>query len=309
MDVTAAVLKLCDQKPICSLNFYNNTLGKGLPCRVDSVQIDWKCQPLPLSIQPVPFAEEKNCSDCINFVAIGDYGGQSASPYYTSTQVATAAGMADLAAQVKSKFVLALGDNFYDVGVTNSTLFRFTSTWVNVFTQPPLQTNWYFVAGNHDWYGDVSAEINYARGVFTGKKWVFPSLNYDMVKTIPGSNRTAHFIFFDSYHLSIESHKGPVDYDWQRYCMAWLNYTLSNSYSHWKLLITHYPILSVVKHGPNPVISNLLQPLLEQYKVDFMICGHDHNSQHIIHPGTKGWAVNHFVVGGAHLDKVLLPSS
>ncbi len=49
----------------------------------------------------------------LNFVALGDWGGESNAPYTTPYESATAAGMAKVASEINSQFVLALGDNFY----------------------------------------------------------------------------------------------------------------------------------------------------------------------------------------------------
>ena len=59
-------------------------------------------------------------SSSLNFLAIGDWGGEEKSPYYTSAQKLGAAGMQKVAKSIDSKFVLALGDNFYYHGIPRS---------------------------------------------------------------------------------------------------------------------------------------------------------------------------------------------
>ena len=48
----------------------------------------------------------------------------------------------------RSKFVLAMGDNFYDKGIQgDATDSRFQSTFEDVYTYESLQTPWLVLAG------------------------------------------------------------------------------------------------------------------------------------------------------------------
>eukprot|EP01035_Chromulina_nebulosa_P023117 gene23117-29954_t len=85
----------------------------------------------------------------INFLAVGDWGGQQTSPYYTSGQKDSVAGMDKIATSVNAEFIVALGDNFYNSGVTKESDPRFEQTFETVYTPSSLQKNWYLIAGNH----------------------------------------------------------------------------------------------------------------------------------------------------------------
>jgi tartrate-resistant acid phosphatase type 5 len=65
--------------------------------------------------------------------------------------------------------VLALGDNFYNDGVTNVSDPRFTVTFEDAFNSPHLFADDHFrvVGGNHDHDGpaNITAQIAYGRGV------------------------------------------------------------------------------------------------------------------------------------------------
>lgn len=56
---------------------------------------------------------------------MGDWGGQPTPPYYTYDEKLTAIRMGQIADLHDVKFVMAVGDNFYDEGVRNVDDFRF----------------------------------------------------------------------------------------------------------------------------------------------------------------------------------------
>ena len=58
-------------------------------------------------------------------------------------------------------FTLALGDNFYFNGVKNEYDPRFKNTFEDVFTEKNLNMPWFMQLGNHDYYGNASAQIAY----------------------------------------------------------------------------------------------------------------------------------------------------
>lgn len=139
---------------------------------------------------------------------------------------------------------------------------RFNYTFQNVYSQPGWNNTWYLVAGNHDHYGNVSGQVAYTQRDPTGR-WYFPALNYDVVFNISDSV-SAHFIFLDTcafssaptptpsplsyvcsrYDLTSESHRLPPNVTRASETLAWLNSTLAQSRSKWRLLFTHYPYLS-----------------------------------------------------------------
>lgn len=65
----------------------------------------------------------------LNFVAVGDWGGQTDSPYTTQGEESVAEQMGKTAAQMGSQFTLALGDNFYENGVADVDDPRFKETF------------------------------------------------------------------------------------------------------------------------------------------------------------------------------------
>ena len=91
-----------------------------------------------------------NCNYLIMYInLLPSHEGVDTPPYYTKGQLTSAAGMSKVASAINSQFVLALGDNFYDDGVTEEADPRFQETFEDVYTQDSLQNNWYAIAGNH----------------------------------------------------------------------------------------------------------------------------------------------------------------
>eukprot|EP01035_Chromulina_nebulosa_P018415 gene18415-24119_t len=54
------------------------------------------------------------------FLQIADWGGISNNPFYTPSQLSTAIGMKHKADELNMQFVVALGDNFYDNGISGT---------------------------------------------------------------------------------------------------------------------------------------------------------------------------------------------
>ncbi len=80
----------------------------------------------------------------LRFLALGDWGGIDFFPYHTQEQLDTADGMAKVAAEQESEFVLALGDNFYYAGLMDDAFakMRFEDTFEKVYYHDELQVPW-----------------------------------------------------------------------------------------------------------------------------------------------------------------------
>lgn len=236
----------------------------------------------------------------ISFLALGDWGGQENSPYYTPSEKSCSMQMGDQASMVAANFTIALGDNMYYHGVRNEDDARFNETFESVFTAPSLQHKWYVIAGNHDHYGNVTGEIAYSSH---SKRWTFPSLYYNKIFQIPGSKATLEIVLIDTVILSgisdfndpskpyemIHDRKAVVD-QWK-----WINDTLKSSTADWLLVAGHYPVYSIAEHGPTKVLIEKLNPMLRENKVTAYLSGHDHNMQHLYESG-----IDYFVIGAGH---------
>ena len=65
----------------------------------------------------------------LNFLVVADWGGDGIWPYYTLAQRHNAEQMGKAAEVIGSQFTVALGDNFYPLGVTDVDDSRFKTTF------------------------------------------------------------------------------------------------------------------------------------------------------------------------------------
>ena len=78
---------------------------------------------------PLSATKERAPASSLNFMVVGDWGGQDNPPYYTDPEQDVAEQMGQIAAQMGAQFTLSMGDNFYDNGVTNVDDQRFKETF------------------------------------------------------------------------------------------------------------------------------------------------------------------------------------
>ncbi|XP_050401962.2 tartrate-resistant acid phosphatase type 5 [Patella vulgata] len=242
----------------------------------------------------------------LNFFAIGDMGGAPKFPYTTPIQVATAREMGILANQLEPEFILALGDNFYTMGVKNVDDPRLKETFENIYKNPALQVPWYLLAGNHDHYGNVSAEIAYTN---RSKRWNFPELYYTQSFTIPATSNTVDIIMIDTvtlcgntiYEKPHLQPQGPDDILKAEAQWQWIEDSLNKSKATYLLVAGHFPVYSVAEHGPTDCLVDRLLPMLYKFNVTAYLCGHDHNLQHLQTTSSAKTTMNFIVTGSANI--------
>ena len=81
---------------------------------------------LAVAHQNIPQPDDESS---LNFVMVGDWGGQDDRPYYTDAEMEIAAQMGTVAERVGAQFTVALGDNFYSHGVKDVDDARFKETF------------------------------------------------------------------------------------------------------------------------------------------------------------------------------------
>ena len=227
-------------------------------------------------IHPYPLANDsihQNDSNSLRFFVLSDWG------YSGSTdQRSVAAQMSQISKLVGIRFILTCGDNFQVAGVESVNDPLWNANYETVYNDSALQIPWYPALGNHDYYGKPEAQVEYSQ---TSKYWKMPARHYSFVEKIDNKN-SVRFIVLDTQGLindyqSLEDttkYESLIEY-------VWLKNLLSVSKEKWTIVTSHHPVFSAsTGHGDTYEMKMLIKPLFDQYKVDFYICGHDHNFEH-----------------------------
>ena len=77
--------------------------------------------------------------------------------------------------------------------------------------------------------------------------------------------------------------------DWSHAAFAdrqrrWLDSSLASSTADWKIVIGHYPVLSIAESGPTAQLVDELKP---RHGVAMYLGGHDHSTQHLSDNGVE----------------------
>ncbi|CAL0324840.1 unnamed protein product [Lupinus luteus] len=216
----------------------------------------------------------------LNFLVIGDWGRKG-----TYNQSLVAKQMGILAEKQNIDFVINVGDNFYDDGLTGVDDPAFYESFVDIYTAPSLQKPWYSVLGNHDYRGDVEAQLS---PILREKdsRWV-------CLRSFILNAGIVEFFFVDTTPFGDDYFNNPKDntYDWsgvlprEHYLSNLLEdveSALAQSEATWKIVVGHHTIKTAGHHGNTVELEEQLLPILERNNVDAYINGHDHCLEHIV---------------------------
>jgi len=269
---------------------------------------------LPLTLRLFVLAKPA-AADKLTFLATGDWGGQDTVPYYEDGEMRSAAGMAAVAADLSPRFFLGLGDNFYSDGISTDVHdARFNQTFEAVFTGAALQIPFYPTAGNHDWRGNMSAQLAYST---VSARWTYPHFHHRVKEAFTGDDGQAYeveVLLIDTVLLcgrSLDDPHAPapgVQRDDLAFttearrddAMAWLGAALEASTADYLWVAGHYPIWSACSHGPTAELVAEVLPLLEAHRVTGYLSGHDHCSMHIADgpdDASGGYVLQHVLSG------------
>jgi acid phosphatase len=232
----------------------------------------------------------------VNFIAIGDWGREG-----QYMQKETADEMGIYAGKNKTDFVITVGDNIYNTGVIGTDDPKWQTCFEQVYTAPSLEIPWYASLGNHDYYGNVQAQIDYSS---ISKRWQMPARYYNFEKRVD-NHTTLLIVMIDSnpllssYRDIKKSGKNDTFVDEinsqdPELQLRWIDSVLSNSTAKWKIVAGHHPVYTGGEHGNSKDLIEKLEPLLEKYNVDMYLAGHDHDMQYL---KKEVSSVNYFVSG------------
>ena len=252
-------------------------------------------QGLGLAVAAAPFARAWAALPRapLTFLAVGDWGRDGA-----FHQAEVAKRMGETAADVHARFIVSVGDNFYEDGVASVDDPQWRSSFEAVYAAPSLQVPWQVTLGNHDYHGNTQAQIDYSK---TSPRWRLPARWYSFTETAP-DGATVEFFVLDTSPLISDYYKdgaAKVKVAGQDTAaqLAWFEAAIARSTADWKLVVGHHPIYSGNKRGGesggSPDLVAKLDPILQRYRVPLYLNGHDHDLQHIAGGAT------HYVCTGA----------
>jgi len=221
-----------------------------------------------------------------SFVLIGDWGRAGA-----EKQREVGVQMGRTAEAIGSQFVISVGDNFYEDGVTGLADPQWRDSFEAIYSAPSLQTPWYVILGNHDYRGDIQAQLDYSN---RSMRWRLPARYFSRSERL-GDGTTIEFFYIDTSPFVAEYRGTKVRIDDQDTTaqLKWLDTALGTSTAKWKIVIGHHPIYTVIggKRNTRELIAQI-EPLLQKHQVRIYINGHDHNLQYLqrnnIHYITNG---------------------
>lgn len=250
------------------------------------------------------WADEEGPS--FNFLAVGDWGRQG-----QHHQREVAARMGESAESIGARFVISVGDNFYENGVTSVEDPLWRRSFEDIYTAPSLQVPWYVALGNHDYRGNAQAQIDYSA---RSRRWRLPARWYSFAQRTPDGAQLEIFVVDTSpmiraYYahgarvVKVGEQKANVPVQ-----LAWLEQRLAASKADWKIVVGHHPIYTghAVRYlfpftldrrlrmrGGLPDLIAQLDPILQRHRVPLYLNGHIHDLQHVQHGAT------HYVCTGA----------
>lgn len=225
-----------------------------------------------------------------HFLVLGDWGRNG--EFY---QKPVARQMAIASKTLGGDMVVSVGDNFYPDGVASVQDPQWNASFESIYSQYDLNKPWLVALGNHDYYGNYEAQIEYSK---ISRRWVMPSTYFSRTYKLKGGQGEVLFLVIDTnpFISKYQNYKGNIGDNVRKQDpqaqLEWLNAQLANASSsvRWIFVIGHHPLYSggVRKEAKETEeIRVLLEPIFQKYKVDAYFCGHEHDLQIIQSKGNR----------------------
>lgn len=179
-------------------------------------------------------------------------------------------------------FIVSTGDNFYTFGVSSETDRQWQSSFENIYHHDSIvDIPWYPVLGNHDYGGNVEAQIRY-RG--PRRRWNMAGHYYQPI--IPAATAAGVDLLFIDTVAWIGREGLPFYFlgdrvipNLQREQADWLIDRLAAPGSRFKFVFGHHGIYSIGPHGGAMQLTEL-DAVLRSGGATY-VHGHDHCLFHI----------------------------
>lgn len=128
--------------------------------------------------------------------------------------------------------------------------------------------------GNHEYVKDEKARAGSSINGQWRRQFTLPE---NGPVEVPASRETNWYTDYQGLRLiSIDSMQVDRDPVARKAIVKWLDGLLSKNPSRWTVLFLHFPLFSSEPGRDNPKVRAALKPLIDKYKVDLVLQGHDH---------------------------------
>lgn len=194
------------------------------------------------------FTTEKNVSNSnqLRLAVVGDSGTASANEYAVVAQML----------HWKPELLLHTGDIAYNSGTTEEFIMNHFVPYQALLAEVPM----YGSIGNHDYTTENAAP--------------YETL-FELPKKASGTEQYYSFNYDDIHIVSLNTN---LPYTEGSEMYTWLEDDLADAQSkRWTIVFFHQPPYSSGDHGSTVDMQTTIVPLFEQYGVDVVFNGHDHN--------------------------------
>ena len=218
----------------------------------------------------------------LNFYLANDLGRNG---YYDQKPIAELMGR--MAEAIDIEFVVAAGDVHHFEGVRSVDDPLWMTNYELIYSHPDLMLPWYPILGNHEYRGNTQAVIDYSN---VSARWQMPARYYTKVMEEDGI--TVRLVMtdtppmIDKYRKDTDKYPdaGKQDLNAQ---LEWVDSVLTVAKEDWVIVVGHHPIYADTDKNDTERtdMQHRLDTILRKHgNVDFYICGHIHNFQHIRMP-------------------------
>lgn len=204
----------------------------------------------------------------VNLLALGDWGDDN------WAQAEVADGMAQYTQRRIASLdgVLLLGDNFYSPlqGIDDP---RWDRLFEQMYDPQSLDAPFYAAMGNHDYYEANGSYLLEYSSAHANSRWNMPARWYRL--ELPAEAPLVTVLVLDSNYESLSTEEWADQGDWLAAELQKPRQT------PWLIVAAHHPLYSDGKHGDDSFLGAAWGELLKRHGVDFYLCGHDHNLQHL----------------------------
>ena len=210
----------------------------------------------------------------MSIICIGDFGTGTEMQYKVSKL------MSKIINIKKTKFILGLGDNIYPVGVENIKDEQFITKFEEPYKNISDKVKFYNVLGNHDYYGNYQAQIDYTK---KSKKWQLKSNYYTFTKKFSDLKLEFYAIDSNLYQESlIINNKYKKGKEQEKWLISLLNKSKKQKGKIFRIVYGHHPWRSSGSHGnAKEKYDKFLRKIYNTCKFDLYLSGHDHINEHI----------------------------